>query len=522
MHRSIGLLKAIAIYAAMTLATTASAADRVRTDLGVVEGLGPQPTGVRAFRGIPFAAPPVGPLRWKAPQPARSWTGVREAKAFGPRCMQARPYSDMVFRSNGVSEDCLYLNVWTPAKSARERLPVLVYFYGGGFIAGDGSEPRYDGEAMAAKGIVVVTMSYRLGVFGFFSHPELSAEAPHKGSGNQGLLDQTAALKWVKRNITAFGGDARRVTIAGESAGSYSVSAQMASPQARGLFAGAIGESGSLLGIRAPDTLAEAEARGMAFMSAAGARSLAELRAMPAQALLDLASKPGGFEARTTLDGGLLPKQPWEIYAAGEQARVPLLAGSNTQEGAPEWILGGGAPLTVAAYRAAVLKLYGDRADRVLAAYPAATDGAAVLEAARDLASDRNIGFSTWRWMDLATRTGAKPTFYYLYAQPRPATTADPTAPRPQGAVHAAEIEYALGNLDHNPVYAWTDQDRETSRLMQSYFANFIRSGDPNGEGLPEWPRYGTGLLMRLDAKPRAEPDTAVGRRTVLEAVERR
>jgi para-nitrobenzyl esterase len=506
--------------AGLSLAGTAmaSSADRARTDLGVVEGLGPQASGVREFRGIPFAAPPIGDLRWKAPQPAQPWRGVREAKAFGPRCMQAPIYSDMVFRSAGVSEDCLYLNVWTPAKSAHEHLPVLVYFYGGGYRAGDGSEPRYDGEAMAAKGIVVVTLSYRLGVFGFFSHPELSAESPHGGSGNQGLLDQTAALQWVRRNISAFGGDPRRVTIAGESAGSVSVSVQMASPQAKGLFAGAIGESGSLLGTLPALSLAEAEGKGTAFAGNLGAKSLADLRAAPAQAVLDAAGKPGtGFEPRPVVDGWFLPKSPREIFEAGEQARVPLLAGSNTEEGGAASVLDKAAP-TVDAYRQGLTRLYGDKADAVFAAYPAAADGEPVLEAARNVASDRFIALSTWRWMDLSTRTGGQPTFYYLYARPRPATKAAPDAPRPSGAVHSAEIEYALGHLDLNPVYAWTPDDRATSRALQGYFANFIKTGDPNGTDLPVWPRYGTGLLMRIDANPKAEPDLATTRRQALEA----
>jgi para-nitrobenzyl esterase len=495
----------------------ASTADRVRTDLGVVEGLGPRASGVREFRGIPFAAPPVGPLRWKAPQAAKPWRGVREAKAFGPRCMQAPVFSDMVFRSAGVSEDCLYLNVWTPAKSAGARLPVLVYFYGGGYIAGDGSEPRYDGESMAAKGMVVVTLSYRLGVFGFFSHPELSAQSAHGGSGNQGLLDQTAALQWVRRNITAFGGDPKRVTIAGESAGSVSVSAQMASPRAKRLFAGAIGESGSLLGTLSSQPLAVAEAKGVAFGAALGAKSLADLRAMPAQVLLDAAGKPDAFEALPVVDGWFLPKSPREIFAAGEQAHVPLLAGSNSEEFGAAFVLGQEPP-TVDAYRRGLRRLFGDKADALFAAYPAAGDGEPVLNAARDLASDKFIALSTWRWMEQSTRTGGQPTFYYLFAQPRPATKAAPDAPRPQGAVHSAEIEYALGNLDLNPVYAWTGADRATSRAMQGYFANFIESGDPNGPGLPEWPRYGTGLLMRIDPSPRPEPDLAGRRREALEA----
>jgi para-nitrobenzyl esterase len=238
--------------------------NRVKTANGVVEGV-VEKSGIRSFKGIPFAAPPVGNLRWKEPQAVKNWTGVRKADKFGPRAMQRPIFGDMNFRSDGVSEDCLYLNVWTPAKTATERLPVLVYFYGGGFVAGDGSEPRYDGENMAGKGIVAITVNYRLGLFGFLAHPELTRESPHKASGNYGLMDQRAALQWVQQNIAAFGGDPKKVTIAGESAGSYSVSAQMASPQARNLIAGAIGESGSLLALQPTMPLAQGEEAGMKF-----------------------------------------------------------------------------------------------------------------------------------------------------------------------------------------------------------------------------------------------------------------
>src|ERR1044071_3203131 len=274
-------MKRLAILLSLLLsALPVFAVDQVRTATGVVEGRGMQPSGVRIFRGIPFAQPPIGDLRWREAQPLQSWKGIRQAVDFGPRCMQAPIFPDMRFRSNGMSEDCLYLNVWTPAKSNRERLPVLVYFYGGGFVSGDSSEPRYDGESMAAKGIVVVTVNYRLGVFGFMAHSELTKESPHKASGNYGLLDQTAGLRWVRQNIASFGGDPKHVTIAGESAGSISVSAHMASPLSKDLIAGAIGESGAMLSSLGGVSHAQAEQSGVEFAKSVNASSLAALRAM--------------------------------------------------------------------------------------------------------------------------------------------------------------------------------------------------------------------------------------------------
>src|SRR5262252_7695907 len=261
----------LAIMLAMTLTAGALAQDRVKIANGMLEGVSDKGSGVRSFKGIPFGEPPVGDFRWKPPQPVKNWQGVRKADKFGPRCMQRPIFGDMGFRSNGMTEDCLYLNVWTPAKSPRERLPVLVYFYGGGFVAGDGSEARYQGESMARKGIVALTVNYRLGVFGFLAHPELTRESPHHASGNYGLLDQNAALRWVQQNIGAFGGDPKRVTIAGESAGSTSVSAQMASPLSKDLIAGAIGESGSVIGALSAVPLADSEQSGVKFAASVGA-----------------------------------------------------------------------------------------------------------------------------------------------------------------------------------------------------------------------------------------------------------
>jgi para-nitrobenzyl esterase len=484
-----GLLLIASSVFTLTSASTAYAASapRATTATGVVEGT-LEASGVASYKGIPFAAPPVGDLRWKAPQPAQKWRGVRKADHFGPRPMQLPLFADMAFRSDGVSEDCLYLNVWTPAKSPKEKLPVLVYFYGGGFAAGDGSEPRYDGESMAAKGIVTLTVNYRLNVFGFLAHPELTKESPHHASGNYGLMDQAAALQWVRKNIAAFGGDPARVTIAGESAGSWSVSAQMITPLSKGLIAGAIGESGSLLGLTPPPSLADAEKSGAAFAEKVGAKSLAALRALPAQQVLDATAKPNGGWFGANQDGYVLPRSPVAMYAAGEQAHVPLLAGWNSQEGHYKQILGENAP-TAENFAAALQKLYGDQAGAAQQAY-----SGDVQQAATDLASDRFIAFGTWKWIDTHARTSGKPVYRYYYARPRPGQS---------GAGHSVEIEYALGNLAGNKTYAWTAEDQALSAQMQSYFANFVKTGNPNGAGLPEWPKASSGSgsqLMRLDA----------------------
>jgi para-nitrobenzyl esterase len=485
------------------------APDRVRTVSGTVEGTGPQASGVREFIGIPYAEPPVGKLRWAAPQPARKWTGVRQTTWFGPRCMQLAVFSDMVFRSNAISEDCLYLNIWTPAKSASEKLPVLVYFYGGGFVAGDGSEPRYDGESLAAKGIVTVTVNYRLGVFGFLSLPDLTKESPHHASGNYGLLDQNAALHWVQRNIAGFGGDPRKITIGGESAGSISVSALMASPLSKDLIAGAIGESGSMLGARAPVPLAKAEEWGMEFAAALGASDIASMRAAPAGKLLEAAGKPGTRGFGPIIDGYFLPDSPTAIYAAGKQAHVPLLAGWNSEEANARAVLGKEDP-TPENFRSAVERLYKEHAGEVLKEY-AAGDNEAALQSATDLASDRFIAYSTWKWIDMAGAPGGKPVYRYFFAKPRPGM---------HGAVHSAEIEYALGNLATNKVYDWTPDDYKVSSLMEDYFANFVKSGDPNGAGLPEWPAVYSGdviRLLRIDVETHAEAEHRRGRYLLLD-----
>lgn len=471
---------------------------------GTIEGEFDIKTNIQSFKGIPFAQPPVGDLRWKAPQPLTNWTGVKQTKKFGPRAIQSNVFGDMGFRSDGMSEDCLYLNVWSPAKSANDKLPVLVYFYGGGFAAGDGSERRYDGENMAKKGIVTLTVNYRLGIWGFFAHPELTKESPNHASGNYGLLDQNAALKWVQANISKFGGDPKRVTIAGESAGSIAVSAQMASPLSKGLIAGAIGESGgSIFPTLAPVPLAEAEKIGLEYAQKIGATSLKNLREMSTLELYQksLGSSLGVF--KTTIDGYFLTKTLPETFEAKQQAMIPLLLGWNSEEMTYR-ALTAGKDISNETYIQKVKELYGKKADEVLKLYPTGTLEVTE-QSATDLSGDRFIAYSTWKWFDLHRKNSTQPVYRYYYTHPRPEmrdnsleaglaggvikkNSNTPKAPIPKGAVHSAEIEYAMGNLAGNKDYAWTESDYAVSETMLNYFANFIKTGNPNGDKLPVWP----------------------------------
>ncbi|HQF47110.1 MAG TPA: carboxylesterase family protein [Flavobacterium alvei] len=477
---------------------------QITTANGIIEGEFDIKTNIQSFKGIPFAQPPVGNLRWKAPQPVTNWTGIKQTKKFGPRAVQSNIFGDMSHRSDGISEDCLYLNVWSPAKSSDEKLPVLVYFYGGGFAAGDGSENRYDGENMAKKGIVTLTVNYRLGIFGFFSHPELTKESPNHASGNYGFLDQNAALKWVQANISKFGGDPKRVTIAGESAGSISVSVQMASPLSKNLVAGAIGESGaSIFPTLAPIPLAEAEKTGLEFGQKIGVKTLKDLRSM---STLELYQKSMGTSLgvfKSTIDGYFMPKSLPEIFESKQQAMVPLLLGWNSEE-MTYLALTMGKGLTNESYAAKIKELYGDKAEEVLKLYPAGTPEVTE-QSATDLAGDRFIAYSTWKWFDLHRKNSSQPVYRYYFSKPRPEMRDKdleaglaggvikkdknaPKAPKPKGAVHSAEIEYAMGNLATNIDYAWTEDDYKVSETMMNYFANFIKSGNPNGEKLPVWP----------------------------------
>jgi para-nitrobenzyl esterase len=480
----------------------------VKISNGTLQGVA-EASGIHSFKGIPFAQPPVGDLRWKEPQPPLNWTGVRKADHFGHQAMQLPIYSDMQFRSDGKSEDCLYLNVWTSAKTTDQKLPVLVYFYGGGFSAGDGSEYRYDGESLAKKGIVTVTINYRLGIFGFLAHPELTQESAHHSSGNYGLMDQHAALLWVQKNIAAFGGDPNHVTIAGESAGSMSVSAQVASPLSKSLFIGAIAESGSVLGTSLPMPLSKAEDIGVKFAQKIGAVSLSDLRKIPADSLLKLAA---GSHFPSDIDGYFLPESPKIIFDEGLEMHVPLLVGWNSAEVDYHGVIGNNTP-TVSNYKAALQRLYNTDADDAFKYYPAATDSD-VKVAATNLAADRFIVFNTWEFAQMQTKTGERPVYQYLFAHTRPAMADGKRDGNTIGASHASEIEFALGNLATNKVYTWTPDDYKVSATMEHYFANFIKTGNPNSKGLPQWYSLQTAppRVMVINVSSHSEPITNTAR----------
>lgn len=500
-------------------------ADEVKTAAGPVKGTTSPDGRVRIYKSIPFAAAPVGELRWQAPRPAPAWKGVRDATAFGPRCVQGQIFADIVFTE--LSEDCLTLNIWTPGKAPGDRLPVMVWIHGGGFQAGAGAEPRHDGLAFARKGVVLVTFNYRLGVFGFFSHPELTRESGRNASGNYGLLDQVAALQWVRDNIAAFGGDPKNVTIFGESAGSFSVSALMASPLARGLFHKAIGQSGAYFASGAGPLplrpLAASEEQGAKFAASIGAGSLAALRAKTADELLKPALKTQPWFA-PGVDGHFLAQDVETVFAKGQQAQVPLLAGWNADEIRSATTLAKQKP-TAQSFTESTRKRFGDRADSLLEVYPASSDEEAI-ESAAALASDLFIGYNTWKWIEAHKATGKAPVYRYSFDRKIPVPPGHtvngmPATSRDIGARHAGEIEYVFGTLDESlPKVPWEPADRTLSDAMTTYWANFARSGDPNGAGLPKWPRYGDGgQVLHFDETIRAAPESLRPRYETLDAI---
>lgn len=449
--------------------------DPVRLDAGLVSGGETSPSGVRVFRGLPFAAPPVGENRWRAPQPVEPWDGVRDASEFGNVCIQAQTEPRYVNIANmegspPLGEDCLYLNVWTPAESSDDALPVMVFFYGGAFTDGGGAAPLYDGTALAERGAVVVTMNYRLGPFGFLAHPALTAESEIGSSGNYGIMDMVASLEWVQRNIAAFGGDPDNVTIFGQSAGAMAITSLMTSPLTEGLFHRAIAQSimGGAVSPNNPNaTLAAQEEQGRTQAEAAGIESADELRALSAEEVADT------FRAQTMIvDNYVIPEDPAIVFAEGRQHEVDVLAGSNAAE----------------------LSFGGRRAP------PGASDG-----------SDR-IFWTAWRLAEYQ-RAAGRDAYVYWFTQTSPA----PEGGDPYLPVHASEVKYVFDNLGEHPLFpdgsdadlaAASDEDQRVADMVASYWVNFARSGDPNGEGLPAWPAH-TGLdavnAAVLDADPASE-----------------
>jgi para-nitrobenzyl esterase len=452
-----------------------------RTQDGVV--VGTRSGDITVFKGIPFAQPPIGNLRWKPPLPPLAWKGTRPAKEFASACMQT-PNLFMNVPSQPVSEDCLYLNVWSPAQAVGEHLPVLVWIHGGGFSYGSTAMPLFDGEALARKGVVMVSVAYRVGPLGFFAHPELSAESPDHVSGNYGLLDQIASLQWVHANIAAFGGDPARVTIMGESAGSISVSMLIQSPLARGLFSGAIGESGGAFGPGGMPALplAQAEAQGSAFGESVHAQSLSALRAMPADELIK--ATPQGSSPFTlangwpVLDGHVLPSDPMKLYREKRFNDTPILMGNNDDEGA---LFPG--PRTREAYIDQVNRQFGAAAQHILEAFPARTDQEAAASAIA-LMGDATFGANHYAWARLQARYGQGKVFYYHFAHLPPSLPGFPS-----GATHGAELPYVFNNLGARDL-AWTQADHDMAELLSTYWTNFAKHGDPNGPGLPSWTAF--------------------------------
>jgi para-nitrobenzyl esterase len=485
------VLASIALSPALSIA-----ADKpVKVEGGVLQGVAEGDLSV--YKGIPFAAPPVGDLRWKAPQPVVAWSGTRSADKYAPACMQAGNAPP-----GGLGEDCLYLNVWSPAKSPTEKLPVLVWIYGGGFAGGATSIPIHDGARLAKRGVVLVSVAYRVGVLGFFAHPELNAEAPSHTSGNYGLLDMIAGLRWISRNIAAFGGDPSRVTIFGESAGGIAVSMLCASPLAKGLIHGAISESGGSFGPSSKNPqpgenmrlLADEQVSGVEFAKALGASSIKELRALPAEKILG-ARRSGGGMAWPIVDGYVIPGDQYRLYEAGRFTDTPILVGYNSDEG-----LSFTRVRKAEEYAAGVRERYGPFADRLLAAYPAAGD--TVPKTARDLARDSAFGWHTWSWARLQSARGKGKAYLYYFDQHPPRTPGTPEADH--GTAHGVDVAYVFENL---PGTATAD-DRHISETMAAYWTNFAKRGDPNGAGLPVWPAFSdaTPSVMYLGPTARTGP----------------
>ena len=547
--------------AAMSVATpSAMIPEQVRIETGLLAGtVGDTQSSVRVFKGIPFAAPPLGENRWKAPQPAAQWEGVRKADAFGAPCIAGAPAGRGGARGGNApgrgaantpgpgapaapgaaaappvapaqaappreparAEDCLYANVWTSANTANERRPVMVWIYGGGFTGGSGGLAWYDGQNLAAKGPVIVTFNYRLGSLGFFSHPELAKESGRNASGNYGMMDAIAMLQWVKRNIAAFGGDPNNVTIAGESAGAIMVGALVGSPQAKGLFNRAIAQSGGWMGLQMSRMTSgqQAQANGAKAMEALGVKTIAELRAKP---LNELTGLPGGG---LVIDGYIIPEDLSLTFMNGRQNAVDVLTGSNKDEanfgicpGAGLAGRGGATPLTAEQFRTRAQGRFGELSESYVKLYGVATDADA--PAAAHMACGDEVNWNMRQWAVAQAKAGKKAYTYFF--------THIPTLngkPSPQGATHTAEISYAFNNPKGQANQTWNDVDTKLAEQMSTYWVNFITKGDPNGNGLPRWPEYkelASGRVMVFGDAPEVEASAPTAKLTFFQSAYQR
>ena len=501
LHLFCGFVAFLTLHCAVMAAATPQ--PTAKTEQGEVAGKWILDNSQKAFLGLPYAAPPIGDLRWKAPRPPAVWKGVRDATKFAGRCEQWHIWNDYIFLDSGPTEDCLYLNVYVPASAkTNSKLPVMMWIHGGGFAAGASSEPRYTNSPLASNGVILVTINYRLNVFGFLASEDLAKES-NGHAGNYGLMDMAAALRWVHANIGAFGGDPGNVTIFGESAGSFSVSALTTSPEARGLFQKVIGESGAFFGSVIPMmSTAERAKRDQQWVDSLGVKNLDELRKLPADKVVEAAQKKGVIGFAPVVDGVFIPEPLGDAYAAGREAHVPAIIGWNRDERSGTL----SNDMTAAKWKTYADDHYGDHAAQFLAAFPADTDAQAV-RSADDFTTDSYIAMGAWKWAEADAKTGQAPVYRYRFDRPAPA---EPNHPQGKYAFHSAELEYVFGTLDVRQGATWQSADRKLSSEIIRYWTNFARTGDPNGPGLPQWPRYDkNGTVIHLNDPITEGPDAS-------------
>ncbi|MBN2425315.1 MAG: carboxylesterase family protein [Calditrichaceae bacterium] len=469
-----------------------------KVEQGWLSGTTGSDTSIMVFKGVPFAAPPVGELRWRAPQPPPAWEGIRKADEYACNCTQQMydtfgPWTAEYQPKGEVCEDCLHLNIWTAAKFEGEKRPVMVYIPGGAFTGGSGNVPVYNGEHLAKKGLVVVTINYRVGVMGFLAHPELTKESEQNSSGNYGLLDQVAALEWINKNIASFGGDPDRVTIMGQSAGAMSVNYLTASPLAKGLFVRAIAQSGFYARLGPGANLISAEQNGLKFADSMKVSSIEELRAMPAADLMP--PKIEGFRFSPIVDGWFLPKSVDEIFTVGEQNDVVTLTGLVADEGSSGQDYG---KVPAEEFINRVKRQAGDHANEILKLYPVSTE-AECAESQKAFTRDMSM-VAIYLWGKKREKTGKTNLYTYIFVHQQPGDTRE----RYQ-TFHSSELPYVFDNLNKSP-RPWTQEDQKIAQIMSSYWVNFITTGNPNGEGLPEWPSYSESPEKIMELGDKMEP----------------